>query len=585
MKGMEQTIETLGLPFVGYKLRSESIAEHIREIGANRKYCGLPHSFLEPCFSSEEFLGVVSRCFCDVINEALKDKEVCWSVSKITATQFGKTIAAGTYVFNDIPDYGTIREVMHSLDWDEISVSVIDAVDTFYLDKVTVALRIQCRGVDIDRRWIDLWLNDYKFDQVFWSAYEKTDIMQWRGYAVDKGYFQKPQSRAIDFISWAIMTQDYDEFMQLISDDKQTNTSVGVDLFATINTTTNKTNNNKTNNNQTTNTPIKESGQNTAMTNNVFLTAQSPVSEDEQKKYFNGALQIPQVAASRKEWSRTGTTFETIKLYAVDVDACFTCDTKIVSTTNKPSKKRFQWIEVDGTKFYWSSISSATSGFAAYSNGDFAGMAKFMTLQSALKWRAMLNGDEPDKQLETVQKQPETAKTTANVAPKEEQPKTSSVKLHFKGDTYKDPNGDGIYFLVWESDNSCHVYGINSNGKLEYNRIIDKAAAEKCIAANSLEKIDAPKEYHDILRKLNLLDIEEVVTEAKQEAAQTETVTPTPSQDIVNPADKHPITKADRLVIDKRDGGLFISGADEDTANWIMAYVDSINAMKERTAI
>ena len=62
-------------------------------------------------------------------------------------------------------------------------------------------------------------------------------------------------------------------------------------------------------------------------------------------------------------------------------------------------------------------------------------------------------------------------------------------------------------------------------------------------------------------------------------------MTPTPSQDIATPADKHPITKADRLVIDKRDGGLFITGADEDTANWIMAYVDSINAMKERTAI
>ena len=584
---MKQTIETLGLPYVGYKLRSESIDEHIREIGANRNYCGLPQSFFENCFSSEEFLSVVSKCFCEVINDALKAKKVRWSVSKITASHLRNTIAAGAYVFSGINDYGTIREVMQSLDWDEISVNVIDAVDTFYCDKVTVAPRSQYRGVDIDRRWIDLWLNDYEFDQVFWSAYEKTDIMQWRGYAVAKGFFPKPQSRAVDFIIWAIMTQNYDEFMQLISDEKQTNTSVGVDLFATISTSTNKTNNNKTNNNQTTNnnTPIKESGQNTAMTNNVFLTAQTPVSEDEQKKYFSGALQIPQVAASKKEWSRTGTTFETIKLHAVDVDAYFTCDTKIVSTTNKPSKKRIQWIEVDGKKFYWNSISSATSGFAAYSNGDFAGMADFMTYQSATNWRAMLKGDESEQQLETVQKQPESAKTTANVSPKEEQPKTSSVKLHFKGDTYKDPNGDGIYFLVWESDSSCHVYGINSNGKLEYNRLIDKAAAEKCIAANSLEKIDAPKEYHDILRKLKLLAIEEVVTEAKQEAAQTETVTPTPSQDIVNPADKHPITKADRLVIDKRDGGLFITGADEDTANWIMAYVDSINAMKERTAI
>ena len=576
---MKQTIETLGLPYVGYKLRSENIAEHIREIGANRNYCGLPQSFFENCFSSEEFLSVVSKCFREVINDALKAKKVRWSVSKITADHLRYTIAAGTYVFSGINDYGTIREVMQSLDWDEISVNVIDAVDTFYCDKVTVAPRSQYRGVDIDRRWIDLWLNDYEFDQVFWSAYEKTDIMQWRGYAVAKGFFSKPQSRAVDFIIWAIMTQNYDEFMQLISDEKQTNTSVGVDLFATISTSTNKTNNNKTNNNQTTNnnTPIKESGQNTAMTNNVFLTAQTPVSEDEQKKYFSGALQIPQVAASKKEWSRTGTTFETIKLHAVDADAYFTCDTKIVSTTNKPSKKRIQWIEVDGKKFYWNSISSATSGFAAYSNGDFAGMADFMTYQSATNWRAMLNGDESEQQ-------PVTAKT-ANVAPKENQPKVSSVKLHFKGDAYNEPNGDGIYFLVWESDNSCHVYGINANGKLEFNRLIDKTTVEKCITDNSLEKIDVPKEYHDILRKLNLLEIEEVVTEAKQEAAQTETVTSAPSQDIATPADMHPITKADRLVIDKRDGGLFITGADEDTANWIMAYVDSINAMKERTAI
>lgn len=587
MEKLTQTIETLGLPFVGYKMTDRKIDQHLHDRVIRETYGDLPSYFFKMCTDEDEFLFRVADEFKNVLNGALKEKKVQWKISKLDVCQSDKIISAGRYIFHGTSDYGEVREVMTSLDWDAIALSVQQEVDGYDESKdgadVTawVELKSEVYGHPLDERWVELWANDAEFDQVFWSAYEKTDIMEWRGYAYQNDWTTNAHApRALDFICWAMMTQDYDEFMALISDNKQTNAKTGIDLFASINTTT-----------STIKTPIKESGNTTTMaqtttTQTAAKTAQTPVTEAEQKKFFAGALLIPQIAASAKEWSRTGGTFETLVLHAKDVDAYFTCDTKIVKTTGKPSNKKYQWIIVEGEKFSWNNIGDATLGFEALAKENYAGMAKYMTEPSAKKWTAMLNGE-----VET-----QTAPTPApqKAEPKADVPKTAP---QFKGVSYNEPDGDGIYHLVWVSSDKCHIYGINGKGGVEVDMVLDKANTERCIAQASLKQIATPEKFYDALRKLKLEVTpapkakEEPKTEAPKvddkKVVKTLDTKPHPKKKVEPKveepkAEQTPAPKADRLTIDKRDGGLFIGGADADIEMLIRSYVDAINVMQMR---
>lgn len=604
MEKLTQTIETLGLPFVGYKMQSEKVEQHLHERAVAEQYGILPSAFFQLRTDEDKFKERVERGFMDVINAALKKKKVQWKVYKLDVCQSDRILSAGRYIFHGTSDYGEVREVMNSLDWDAIALSVQQEVDGY--DELEdgndttawVELKAELYGHPLDERWVNLWSHEDEFDQVFWSAYEKTDIMQWRGYAVQHNLTTNAKTpRALDFICWAMMTQDYDEFMAFINDNKQVTAKTGIDLFASINTNTTPQ--------TTTSTPIKESGNSTTMaqttTPQTALTAQTPVTEAEQQKFFKGALAIPQIAASEKVWARTGSTFETIVLFAKDVDAYFTCDSKIVKTTGKPSNKKYQWILVDNEKFSWNNIGDATKGFEAYAKDDYAGMAKYMTEPSAKRWMAMLNGEEEAETPQTTpapapQKEEPKAETSKVEQPKAEAPKTTP---QFKGVTYNDPTGDGIYHLVWVSSDKCHIYGINGNGFVEVDMVLDKANTERCIAQASLQQIDTPKKFYDALRKLKLEVAPTPAPKAKEEpkteapkVVKTLDSKPQPKKEeqpkVEEPKAEAPkveqtlAPKADRVTIDKRDGGLFIGGADADIEMLIRSYVDAINAMQMR---
>lgn len=593
MEKLTQTIETLGLPFVGYKLQCPQLDTHLHNRAVAEQYGDLPPYFFQPRTDEDKFLKRVANEFLNVINDALKEKEVKWKVSKLDVCQSNTILSAGRYIFHGTSDYGEVRSVMNSLDWDAIALSVQQGVDGYDESKdgndttAWVELKSEVYGHPLDERWVKLWANDAEFDQVFWSAYEKTDLMQWRGYAFQNHWTANAHApRALDFICWAMMTQGYDEFMAFIS-DKQVNAKTGIDLFASINTTQ------ITKISITTSTTMEKTKELQSENKTVALTATSAVTAAEQKKFFAGALLIPQIAASEKVWSRTGGTFETLVLHAKDLDAYFTCDTKIVKTTGKPSNKKYQWIMVEGEKFSWNNIGDATLGFEALAKEDYAGMAKYMTEPSAKKWTAKLNGEVETQTAPTPAPQKEETRAEQKPQPKADAPKTAP---QFKGVSYNEPDGDGIYHLVWVSSDKCHIYGINGKGGIEVDMVLDKANTERCIAQASLKQIATPEKFYDALRKLKLEVApapkakEEPKTEApkvdeKKKAVKTLDTKPQPKKEqpkAETPKAETPAAKADRLTIDKRDGGLFIGGADADIEMLIRSYVDAINAMQMR---
>lgn len=586
---MVYTCEQLSTPGVGFKLEGTTMQEH------------LLNKFLTPCdyvptqlnryknadsISTSAFEDICKKAFSEIISEYTEKIKV--EVTGLTIDihtkdkqKFGVVTPTKFKVDSKI-DYAVVRAELHdNMDWDAVALDASRKIEGDLIDADRELPLVESTWT-IDKRWTELFNNKYKssidkFDELYWTAFNKLDSLQWHNYCYQHGYADPKQERvhpAVDFMCWCIDTQDYDALMTKVY-DKQVNAKTGIDLFASINTTTQTT----------TSTPIKESGNTTTMaqtaTTQTALTAQTPVTADEQKKFFAGALAIPQIAASEKVWSRTGGTFETIVLHAIDADAFFTCDTKIVKTTGKPSNKKYQWIVVDGEKFSWNNIGDATKGFALYGRAcgkdDYADMAKYMTEPSAKKWLAMLNGEATAEQPKVEEPKAET--------PKVEQPApTPAPKTapQFKGVSYNEPDGDGIYHLVWLSSDKCHIYGINGEGSVEVDMTLDKANTERCIAQASLKQIATPEKFYDTLRTLKLEDkkvVKTLDTKPQNKKEQPKTETPKVEQP---QAEQTPAPKAARLTIDKRDGGLFISGADADTAEWIMAYVDSINAMKMR---
>lgn len=582
MEKLTQTIETLGLPFVGYKMQSENIDQYLLNRAVAEQYGILPPFFFQSSSDGETFKERVAIEFLNVINDALKEKNVGWKISKLDVCHSGKILSAGRYIFHGTSDYGEVRKVMNSLDWDAIALSVQKEVDGDNDTYEYVELKDEVNRHPLDERWLELWENDAEFDQVFWSAYEKTDIIQWRGYAVQQGLTTDAKyPRALDFICWAMMTQDYDEFMTLIKDDKQVNAKTGIDLFDSINTTqTTKTN-------IITQTTMEKTKELQTENKTVALTATSAVTADEQTRFFKGALAIPQIAASEKEWSRTGGTFETLVLHAKDVDAYFTCDTKIVKTTGKPSNKKYQWIIVEGEKFSWNNIGDATLGFEALAKENYSGMAKYMTEPSAKKWTAMLNGEVEPQSVPAQTPQKEEPKAEQKPQPKAKaeiyakdrgaaaQTATrTTVRPTFKGTSYMSACGSWFVQVVPIDSNNSRVCVIDKNLKCvtdaEYTISFIVDAKQKMSLS---ECTHVPMKYRAILSSLGLEEkviVEEPKTEQK----------PQPKTKEEQPKVEEP--KADRVTIDKRDGGLFIGGADADIEMLIRSYVDAINAMQMR---
>lgn len=594
MEKLTQTIETLGLPFVGYKMTDRKIDQHLHDRVIRETYGDLPSYFFKMCTDEDEFLFRVADEYKNVLNGALKEKKVQWKISKLDVCQSDKIISAGRYIFHGTSDYGEVREVMNSLDWDAIALSVQQEVDGYDESKdgadVTawIELKDEVYEHPLDERWVKLWANDAEFDQVFWSAYEKTDLMQWRGYAYQNDWTTNAHApRALDFICWAMMTQDYDEFMALINDNKQVNAKTGIDLFDSINTTTSKTN-------ITTSTTMEKTQELQTENKTVVLTATSAVTEAEQKKFFAGALLIPQIAASAKEWSRTGGTFETLVLHAKDVDAYFTCDTKIVKTTGKPSNKKYQWIMVEGEKFSWNNIGDATLGFEALAKENYSGMAKYMTEPSAKKWSAMLSGEVETQTSPTLAPQKEEPKAEQKPQPKAKADiyakdrgaaKTQSTSIPtYKGTSYMSACGSWFVQVVPIDSNKSRVCVIDKNlkcvtdGEYTISFIVD---AKQTMSLS--ERAYVPMKYRAILSSLGLEE-KAIVEEPKAETPKVEKPAPNKEQPKVEEpkAEQTPAPKADRVTIDKRDGGLFIGGADADIEMLIRSYVDAINAMQMR---
>lgn len=597
MEKLTQTIETLGLPFVGYKMTDRKIDQHLHDRVIAETYGDLPSYFFKMCTDEDEFLFRVADEFKNVLNGALKEKKVQWKISKLDVCQSDKIISAGRYIFHGTSDYGEVRSVMNSLDWDAIALSVQEGVDGYDESKdgadVTawIELKDEVYGHPLDERWVKLWANDAEFDQVFWSAYEKTDLMQWRGYAYQNHWTTNAHApRALDFICWAIMTQDYDEFMALIGDDKQTNAKTGIDLFDTLTTTTSKTN-------ITTSTTMEKTKELQTENKTVALTATSAVTEAEQTRFFKDALAIPQVAASEKEWSREGATFQKIVLFAKDIDTTFTCDTtplKSGERKGKPSLSREQWTVNEGEKYSWKGVNGAVQGFKCYAVRDYMGMAQYMESGSAKKWLAKLNEDVQ----ETTQTAPTPAPQTEN---KKCQPKATRQSVDckekvrtFQGNTYSLPGNECVMLhLVTMQDGSVRGIQFNTTiNAVEFDGSYDAKSMAQFVNNNGCKQIATPKCMWKALAELGFetkSEKAEPTPESKPEPAPVKTLDSKPhpkkkeQPKVEEPkAEQTPAPKADRVTIDKRDGGLFIGGADADIEMLIRSYVDAINAMQMR---
>lgn len=601
MEKLTQTIETLGLPFVGYKMTDRKIDQHLHDRVIRETYGDLPSYFFKMCTDEDEFLFRVADEFKNVLNGALKEKKVQWKISKLDVCQSDKIISAGRYIFHGTSDYGEVREVMNSLDWDAIALSVQQEVDGYDESKdgadVTawVELKSEVYGHPLDERWVKLWANDAEFDHVFWSAYEKTDLMQWRGYAYQHQWTTNAHApRALDFICWAMMTQDYDEFMALISDDNQVNAKTGIDLFASINTTQ------ITKTSITTSTTMEKTKELQTENKTVALTATSAVTADEQTRFFKDALAIPQVAASEKEWSREGATFQKIVLFAKSIDTTFTCDTtplKSGKRKGKPSLSREQWTVNEGEKYSWKGVNGAVQGFKCYAVRDYMGMAQYMESGSAKKWLAKLNGEAANEDVqETTQTAPTPAPQTEN---KKGQPKATRQSVDckekvrtFQGNTYSLPGNECVMLHLVTMQDGC-VRGIQFNttiNAVEFDGSYDAKSMAQFVNDNGCKQIATPKCMWNALAELGFetkSEKAEPTPESKPEPAPVKTLDtkPQPKKKVepkVEQPDIVPINLPDTiLATDLENGRITLSGLDTFTAEQIQIFVAGMNAMRE----
>lgn len=486
---MIQTIETLSLPAVGYKLTEGKVYEHFAQKAVQSQYDRLPMRYFQVDVNEDKIEEIYTHALTQNLTAHLHQWDETLECKVLSVDVIDGKWCPTRYSFN-CEDYALIREKLHDkTDWDSLIVDAIADFEEMLKEQDPTELHILC-----DERWLQLYDKTDAFDEFYWDCFEKMDASQWRNYRHNHEPYLDPKERVhptIDFLCWCIDTQDYDNFYAKINNNNAT-----VQIAA-----------------QTLPQKGMEKNQQTA-----GQTAQVSTT-NEFAQYFADALAIDEVKSSKQEWS--GTMGGTLTLHCPDINTTFTYDSTILGSGKRKGKMcahRNQWTMEDGVKLSWSSPKKAGIAFKAMKDGNSALVLECMTSTCRDKF---------------------TKGTASKAEPqKVEEPKAETPK--FRGSYYKTPHSNILYCFDCEkpTDTQIRALSIGSDLEVMNDKIVELARVKAIIAAHHMEAIEPEEKYWAKLRELGMEIKEGEFEEPKAEPQKVEK--PTPEEPEPEPVKEEP---------------------------------------------